>query len=446
MKRFTILFFSVLLSVCLLSCENGDVGGEGHNHNSNNFSSDGLIVSVSSSVSASGSKDLTTLDWSAWDDYMSDDIKSNGKVPSYTITPSEVILDICEVMVYSPKDSSDASKGSSSYVTLMDRILGATPHMVNVLASRGMDIEELSESEIKKLFNTQWQGLLLRMGTTVGGYNPETGYDMFWGGSLIGIRLPEGVTKNQILNRMDDYHIPNGFFASDDYVWIELRDLEPFNTGGIRQICFQTGIENPVIINPDNLPNNEGKYWIAGPSKWKTGGAGVGGEAALCLPLKGGTMDFSGYEQPEIRITFDVTNLIQLYAVEGGYMAYLNINNPYPISITCAEFDPELSVELSENQSEESLEDANPNGCFMYRRSKGMVLNWIRPNYEDINHIEITHNTVDDEEGAELIYSGNRSQFLHEVDDVFSDHYYWIYTIGNDGNSSDGVKFLPSPY
>ncbi len=436
MKRLLILLFSILLSVCLLSCGDGDVGGASHKHNGSSYVDDGLKVSLSSSVSAARSRSLETIDWSAWNAYIVDDITSNGKVPSYTITPSEVILDVCRLDIYDPKNYSDPTVGSNSSITIMERVLGKTPHMVNVLTSRGMDIEELSEEEIEELFTTEWNGLFLHFGPGIGRYNPEAGYDTFWGGSLVGIRLPDGVTKNQILNCVDPEDIPDGFVADEQYVWFQMQDLEPFDTDNLHFICFQTGLDAPVIINPTGLTGD----WRVGPIRWSQS------SRALCLPLKGGAMDFSVYEQPEIRVTFDVTDLVQLYAVPGGYRAYLNINNPYPISISCAEFDPDLSVELSGNQSEDNIATANANGCFMYRRSPGMVLNWVRPNYEDINHIEITHNTVDDEEGAELIYLGNRSQFLHEVDDVFSDHYYWIYTIGNDGRSSDGVKFRPSPY
>ena len=355
------------------------------------------------------------------------------------ITPDYFYGDVTNTVVYKPIDNAKAEKGSKNQINITGRVSDSMNH-VNFMSDSALPGIHIPEDS--PLWRDSWDGFGVKMLPFIGTSNYHEGYDAYFGGTFIGVKLPEGVSIRDVKGARSAADIKRlgNIDLDPDVAWFCYSDLIPTIGNFVDYFIFQTGIEKPYMHNPKGEHLEDYRIGCFG---------GRGNTTGICLPMEK-PLDFSGYENPVINISYDMDEMVSLYPYKGTdgnwkYAACLNMDNPFAFEIDCEEYDADADVDIHGNSEIKNIYDAIPVAPLTVRRNKTlMALQFIKPNYGDIHHMEIKHSVTNNESDAEIIYEGIENCFMHNVDDVNGSHHYWISTVDSYGRKSKSVKFLPS--
>lgn len=313
---------------------------------------------------------------------------------------------------------------------------------INMLSTNGLSTWTSASN-----LNKDWHHLAMVFTAPWVGSKTETSPEQYEDAlslSIVGVELPSGIDKEQLGN--DIYHESYSSLTPEveaylerlpgfeNYAWFTFADLVPFACHYPAAVVFSDTIETTRIfycIDPD--PSHGISYYCIG-----NGNPNDSSNMSIIeIPME--TINFSGYENPELTINYHAKDLIKFYEYNSKYYAYFNPDDPFPLSVSAKELDYGTSDLETTQVTAASIEDAVPYYCSknVYYGDSFITLLYTMPNYAGITGVEIYHNTIDDLSSAQLLYSGSESVYRHWASDVFGPNYYWIRTVSANGGRSE---------
>ncbi len=354
----------------------------------------------------------------------------NRVVAKTGITPEMFILDINNIYLYDPKDKEDPTKGSKRTLQILecDSVGNGwnIPNRINVISSKNLANTVVPQKEL----NRKWDGLLIDL--LPGGQEQTNG---MWAGSAFCVKLPDGITRDQISNALGIGDLPENVEHRNDpnYVWVGFQEAIPFVIGHFQYLCFQHKAENVSFINP----NHEQIATNFGPV------SSEGNPTGIVIPMD--QIDFSGKNAPEFVIMFDTDGCLELYDTEDGrYWLSLKKYNPLPFKIVTEEYDSNTVV-----VSKEQVAVNKPIQCYEYdwtyeNKYESLVFVYTRPNISGVDKIRIysSSNEIFNKEEATVVYEGSNYCYVVPATEENKALHYFVSACGKDGTETEVVKFL----
>ena len=419
MKKAFVIISVTVIALLLVSC----------------FGSDYSEIKVSASQTQDTAKAIfSTPQYTVDESLVKDKIKGD---PEFTVTPSAFILCMDQITLFNPNDANDMEKGAYESFSLLDldrfKSGWILPKRYNMLTSKGIATLAIPLSIIRR----DWHGMLITM--RAGGNESTNG---MWAGSIVGVNKSDltahGVDVNKIRNNMDPEMVePFKVKYSDDCVWFSFADLFPFSsecddlTKCPSNFLFVDSATTASFLNPEAKDGT----WVFGPRKTH------GNEYCVVMPMS--TIRLTDMLIPEIVISMDTENLIEIHLADDGYYyACLSQHNPLPFRVYVDEYDP--SVYLYTEQAITDIKDAAPFDCFDYSITVTdtgeflHVLMYTKANYAGLDFVEIFRSNIDVfDENAKLIYAGTKLSITDYEPAKDAEVYYFIRSVNLLGERSD---------
>lgn len=367
---------------------------------------------------------------------LKDEIKN--AVSSATVTPIAFTLNLNEISIYKPNDNSDIQGGASSWESFLPNGEYGNSRNTNILCSRGMDSLSVN-------YNSKdvYEGIMFAFLPFIGDSNANEKNEGVRLISALCVKLPEGIEKRKVKNQYTGEKLTN---YGDDYVWFSYDQLISYKISQdafLSYICFQTGIDEATIVGAED---HSDESYVFGPVNTS------GNACALSVPMIQ-PLDFSKYENPEICLFYDTQDLVEFFEQpDGSYYAFFNKDNPFPLTLTIREYEPDEAVELPLSFDDEK---SFPFNCIKVRREEGMLLQYTKPTNLNYRNIQIFKSnspmTLDSantlitafdssgelQEQLNLLYEGNADYYLDIMDNSReSSSSYFKRAITNTGKSA----------
>lgn len=366
----------------------------------------------------------------------------NGTLYPEAATPSFIVLHLNDLQLFNTEDvQSNIFNTNGDYITLHNNY-GTN---INMLSTKGFSSYNGSETG---LIN-KWHHLVMTVVSPwvgpQGNTSIEDPYTLNYTLSMVGVKLPNGISKEKVMNCLNiSDEKSRQFFDSleysDEYVWFSFESLVPFNCHYPAAVVFSDTITRAQIYHK----LNQGDIVSVFHTGYTKDGITLDSSNMSIIELPMETLDFSNISNPEIEISYHADNLIRFYDDgTGHYLAFFSPDNPFPISIIVKEAG-ESDSEFNAAQSViDNSSDATPIFCFygVFENDNHFTLQYTMPNYNGITGVEIVHNTVNDLSTATMIYEGSEPIFRFWTEDLTGEHYFWIRSVMANGSKSEFKQF-----
>lgn len=340
-----------------------------------------------------------------------------------TYTPEVFVLDLDSLSLYSKSSSGSftteclSQKRTNPYGYII-------PRHVNLLHASGFirDVE---------LGNLSWDGITMQF---LPGVGDSAGMPFR---SLLAVRLPSQYNDVKLKNEE-----ARGTGQDSDLHYFSFQSLQPFVSTFLSYLTIganlpAAGIQNPGGLMPANV----------GDSSWSLPDGETSGNAtALFLP--GQAIDFTGYVDPEILLSWDTTDLIQVWD-EGSadpveHVASFNLSDPFPASLSAREKSGSVSGGSGDTTppADVLLPAIAPSRDAAGPRWNTLL--WINPEDADFDKVMILRKADSSPTGsadaaAEKVYEGYEPNYVDATGVSGTHYYYAVYALDYSGNASSGV-------
>ena len=172
----------------------------------------------------------------------------------------------------------------------------------------------------------------------------------------------------------------------------------------------------------------------------------TGNATALFLP--GQAVDLSGYTEPEILLSWDTTDLIQIWNEDSddpsNHVASFNLSNPFPVSLSIRE--KASSVPGGSSDSIPPADVLFPEIVWSKEAAtdRWNTLLWINPEDADFDKVVILRKAGSSPTGfsdaaSEKVYEGYEPNYVDSTGVSGTRYYYAVYALDFSGNRSTGV-------
>lgn len=436
-KRTLFLLATAVLIILILACCSSDGPQSTINtgnkvsvstHFAKNDSPKSIALPEHYAVTTNTGEEYSTL--------LKTEITQNELYPE-AITPTFVILNLNDLQFFNTEDEqANIFNTNGDYISLHNEYTTN----INMLSTKGFSTYANFE---KDLINV-WHHLLIAFVCPWVGQTSDSSpepYDNLFSLSMVGVKLPEGISKENVMNSLHLDENAQQFFNTleyaDEYVWFAFQDLVPFNCHYPAVVVFSDTIDTTRIYYKLNEEDVVSHYHVGYGNPNDSSNLSI-----IEIPVE--TMDFSHIENPEVEISYYAEDLIRFYEDDlGHFYAFFSPENPFPLSVTIKEFS-ETDSSLDESQAIVSdASDAAPIFCTASRFENDdfFTLQYTMPNFNGIIGVEIYHSNQNDISTAQMIYSGNSPVFRYHAENLFGEHYYWIRSVMEDGQKSDFKQF-----
>ncbi len=335
-------------------------------------------------------------------------------------TPTNFILDLETLDIYQVQGGTYSPTGLLPY----------RYQPSGQIIPRNIDIEN-SSGFVRNVAvpGVQWNGLALSLIPSCSWGVPGHGITYM---SVISVRLP---------SQYNGIHLPNEIVmpGNDPTLhWFQLSDLQPFATPFFQFLAIGSDIASPVVQNPNGtMPLSPPGYWdLPQFSTRRTTGN------ASSLFLNGPNIDLGTYANPDIVFSWDVNNLVEVYAGNlspQNDIVTLNLSNPFPISI---------EVRERQTPGTKAGSDVTAPGEALFPRvysdsgSNCITLQWVNPTDSDFNEVVVirkANSPPADKNDGERVYEGFEPMYCDTDTAIGTTYYYRIMTVDYSGNYSTGV-------
>ena len=236
-----------------------------------------------------------------------------------------------------------------------------------------------------------------------------------------------GITFKNQSARDGDYHV------------FEFMDLIPF-------LAKEDYMQGAAVAFSDNVPpgeeyivNPSGKvvsnfnpyYWDS-PRRWSFNG--------YIIYRSGLPFDLSGGKKSLV-FKWDLFKAIEVYEIDGEYIATLRLDNPFPISFELYDAPSENLPPTTGELTDVTMADVR----YYDIVNREIVVTWLNPvdnvwqNVLVFRKVNSPFDGSNPEKSAELVYSGRFPMYVDTDIQQNNDYYYMIMTEDYEGNRSNGV-------